>query len=78
VFTEFHTHQIRTISECKLLNPLKFWTTGEIDTKEGVAIIEGLEHLIVPLNSSEVGTPQVDLNGADGEAVIHQPLPQRL
>ena len=51
-----------TAMESKLFNALKFGTAGEVDTKEGRALAEGL--LLPPPNGSEVGAPQVELNGA--------------
>ena len=50
-----------TASKRIIRNSLKFGTTGEVDSKEGGAIAEGL--LVAPRKQSEVGTPQVELNG---------------
>ena len=75
MFTEYHTHEMETLNERSLRNALKFGTPGEVNSKEGVAFVEGLP--AVPPNCSEVGAPQVELNGAVGEALILQPLPQR-
>jgi len=61
-----------TAAERKLWNALKFWTTGEVNSKEGGAHGEGLE--LAPPNCSEVGTPPVELNGAVEEALIPQPV----
>ena len=61
--------------ESKPWNALKFRTSCEVNSKEGVAIAEGL--LLPPPNCSEVGAHQVELDGAVGEALILQPLPQR-
>ena len=60
-----------TASERILWNALKFGTAGEVNSKEGRALAEGCPPL--PPNCSEVGAPQVDLNGAVGEALIQQP-----
>ena len=65
-----------TVSERKLWNALKFGQSGEVDSKEGGASAEGL--LIVPPNCSEVGSPQVEFNGAVGEALVPHPLQQSL
>ena len=65
-----------TALERKPWNALKFGTTGEVDSQEGVSFAEGLG--VLQPNSSEVGTPQVELNSAVGEALFLQPLPQRL
>jgi len=64
-----------TASECKLRNALKFATAGEVNSKEGRAPAKGLH--TVPPNCSEVGTPQVELHRAVGEALIQQPPLQR-
>ena len=63
-----------TVTERKRWNALKFGTTGEVNSKEGGAPAEGL--LLAPPNCSEVGTPQVELDGA---VAPHgsQPIPQR-
>jgi len=63
-----------TLTECMHQNALKFGTTGEVDSKEGVAFVEGL--LLPPPNCSEVRAPQGELNGAVGEANILQPALQ--
>jgi len=63
-----------TYTERLLWNALKFWTAREVDSKEGLAHAEGL--LVPPPNCSEVGTPQVELDGAVGEALIQQPYMQ--
>ena len=63
-----------TATESKLRNALKFETTGEVDSQEGVALAGGL--LVVPPNCSEVGEPQVELDGAMGKALITKPPPQ--
>ena len=57
------------------LNALKFGTAGEVDPKEGMAHAEGL--LLPPPNCSEVGAPQVELDGAVGNALTLQPPLQR-
>jgi len=75
VLTKYHAHEIVTITERHLRNGLKFGTAGEVDSKEGVAPVEGLE--LAPTNISEVVTPQGEIDGAVGEALITQPPPQR-
>ncbi len=52
-------------------NVLKFGTSREINSQEGLSAAEGL--LVVPPNRSEVVTPQVELDGAVGEVPILQP-----
>ena len=74
--TEYHTHEIITIRERKLRNALKFRQSGEVYSKEGVAPAEGL--LLPPPNCNEVVTPQEELNGTVGEALIQQPNMQFL
>ena len=74
MFTEYHAHEMVTHSERILRNALKFGQSGEVNSKEGVAPAEGL--VVVPPNCNEVGTPQVELDGAVGEARIHQPATQ--
>ena len=71
MFTEYHTHEMVTLTERILRNALKIGTSREVDSKEGVATAEGL--LIAPRNCSEVWSLQVELNGAVGEALIQQP-----
>jgi len=71
MLTEYHTHEMLTVTERELRNALKFGTTGEVNSKEGGAPAEGL--LITPPNCNEVGKPQVELDGAVGEALIEQP-----
>jgi len=34
VLTEYHAHEMATVSERKLWNALKFRATGEVDLKE--------------------------------------------
>ena len=75
MLTEYHTHEMLTVIERKYRNALKFGTTGEVDSKEGVARAEGSK--LAPPNCNEVGSPQVKLNGAVVEALIQQPLLQR-
>ena len=60
-----------TVSERTHRNALKFGTTGEVNSKEEWAQAEGF--LFTRLNCSEVGIPQVELNGAVGEALVLQP-----
>ena len=74
MFTEYHTHEIATLSERTTWNALKFGQSGEINLQEGWAHAEGL--VAVPPNCSEVGAPQVEIDGAMGEAPIQQPLSQ--
>jgi len=76
VFAEYYHHEMAAGSERKLWNALKFGQSGEVNSKEGLAIVEGLE--LTPPNCSEAVTPQIELNGAVGEALILQPPPQRL
>ena len=57
-----------TGTERHLRNALKFGTSREVDSKEGVARDEGF--LFATPNDSEVLAPQVDLDGAVGEALI--------
>ena len=76
VLTEYHTQESVTESERHLRNALKFGQSGEVNSKEGRAPAEGL--LLAPPNCSEVGTPQGELNGAMGEALVQQPPLQRL
>ena len=64
-----------TAPERSLRNALEIGASREVDSKEGLAIREGL--LVVPRKRSDVGTPQLDLNGAVGEALIPKPIPQR-
>jgi len=71
VLTEYEPHEMATLSERKLWNALKFETSGEVDSKEGVAQAEG--YLLPPPNFGEVGKPQVDLNGAVGESLVLHP-----
>ena len=74
MLTEYHTHEMVTATERSLWNALKFETTREVDSKEGATPAEGF--LVPPPNCSEVGSPQVELDGAIGEALIRQPPPQ--
>ena len=60
-----------TATERMLRNALKFGTTGEVDSKEGVAPVERLK--LAPPNRSEVVSPQLELNVAIGEALALQP-----
>ena len=76
MFTEYRTYEMATVIERSRWNAHKFGTSGEVDSKEGVAIAEGL--LAAPPNCSEVETPPVELNGAVGEALMMQPLRQCL
>ena len=62
VFTEYHTHEMVTISERHLRNALKFGAASEVDSKEGAAIADGL--VLVPPNCSEVETHQGEIDGA--------------
>jgi len=65
-----------TATKGLLRNALKFGTSGEVDSKEGVAPAEG--YRLVPFNCIEVGSLQVELNGAVGEALVQQPPRQCL
>ena len=60
-----------TFSERTIRNALKFGTTGEVYSKEGLAHAEGF--LFAPPNCSEVVALPVELNGAVGEALVLQP-----
>ena len=72
MLTKYHTREMATATERHLRNTLKFRTAGEVNSKEGVALTEGL--LLPPPNRSEVETPQVKLNRAVGEAFMtHNP-----
>ena len=71
MLTEYHTLEMLTASERTRLNALKFGTTGEVNSKEGRAQTKGL--LNSPPNCSEVGAPEVELNGAVEEALILKP-----
>ena len=71
MLTEYDTHEMVTFSERIIRNALKFGTAGEVNSKEGRALVEGFE--LVPPNCSEVGKPQGELDGAVGEALIQQP-----
>ena len=68
---EYQTHEMTIFTERKHRNALKFGTSGEVESKEGWAIAEGLE--LAPPNCIEVRAPQGELNGAVGEAIITQP-----
>ena len=74
VFTEYRAHKMVTAKERSLRNALKFGTSREVNSKEGRAHAEGVE--LAPPNCSEVGEPQVELDGAIGEVHILQPLLQ--
>ena len=76
MLAEYHIHEMARLSERSLRNALKFGTTVEVNSQEGRAHEEGL--MVVPTNRSEIGSPEVDLNGAVGEALVLQPPPQRL
>ena len=62
MLTEYHAHEMATATELSLRNALKFGTAGEVDSKEGVSQTEWL--LFSPPNCSEVGAPQIELDGA--------------
>ena len=68
MLTEYHTHEMLAATERMLRDALKFGTAGEVDTKKGGAHAEGL--LALQSAFSEVGTPQVEPNGAGEEAQI--------
>ena len=76
MITKYHAHEMVTITERHLRNALKFGTSREVNSKEGVAPIEGLE--LAPPNCSKVGVPQGELEGAVGKALINQPHLQSL
>ena len=59
-----------TDNEAIVRNALKFGQSGEVNSKEGQADAEGLE--LAPPNRSEVGSPQLELNGAVGEALVQK------
>ena len=68
MLAEYHAHEMATLSERILRNALKFGQSGEVNSKEGCAFVEGL--LVAPPNCNEIESPQVELNGAVGEALI--------
>jgi len=68
VITEYYAHEMVTAKEHSLWNALKFRTSGEINSKEGVAIAEGTE--LLPPNCSEAGSHQVELDRGVGEPLI--------
>ena len=70
MFAEYHAHEMLTATKRSMRNALKFVTSGEVYSKEGWEDAEGL--LGPPPNCSDVGTPQVELDGAIGEALIPQ------
>jgi len=59
------------VTERKLLNALQFWTAGEVNSKEGCTIPEWF--LLPQTKCSEVGAPQVELDGAVVEALVLNP-----
>jgi len=63
-----------TATERTHRNALKFGASGEVDAKEGVATAQGMD--IAQSNCSEVLSPQIELYGAIGEALMLQPLLQ--
>ena len=73
MLTECHAHEMATAKECIIRNALKFGTTGEVNSKEGEARVEGSD--VAPSSCSEVGAPQGELNGAVGETGITKPHP---
>ena len=74
MLTEYHAYEMLTARERTLWNALKFRTTREVYSKQGVASVEWL--IVAPINRSEVGTPQGELNGAVGEVLLPKPRPQ--
>ena len=75
MLTEYHTHEIVTATERILYNALKFGTSGEVDSKEGRAEAEWL--VAVPPNCNEVETPQGEIDGVVGEALVTNSPQQR-
>ena len=73
MFTEYQAHEMLTISERTFPNTLKFGTSGEVNSQEGINLLQRIHPS--PPNCSEVVTPQVELNGAVGEALIRQLVP---
>ena len=65
-----------TASKRTIRNALKFGTTREVNSQEGGARAEGCH--LAPPNCSEVGTPQIELDGAVGEVLILQPFPEHM
>jgi len=64
-----------TAKERTIRNAPKLGASGEVNSKEGKAPTE--LSLFAPPNCREVVTPKEELNGAVGEALVPQPLPQR-
>ena len=52
VLTEYHAHEMVTATERTPWNSLKFGHSGEVNSKEGRARVEGM--LVAPFNCSEV------------------------
>jgi len=75
VLTEYNLHEMATATERLLWKALKVGTSSEVNSKKGGAQAEGLE--LDPSNCSEVGAPQVELNGVVREALFLKPPPQR-
>ena len=75
MLTEYRIHKMGTAIKRMLWNALKFGTSREVNSKEGGALDEGWE--LAPPICSEVVAPQVELDGAVGEALIQQHPPQR-
>ena len=71
------THETVTVTKRHLRNALKFGQTGEVNSKEGEALAQGLL-AVRPGYDSEVGAPQGELNGTMGEALIQHPPHQCL
>ena len=79
MLTEYHTREMATLAERTKRNALKFGTTGEVDSQKGLAHAEGLLLVLLPPpNCIEVGSPQVELDGAVGGALVQQPPLQRV
>jgi len=74
MITEYHAHEMATISERCYWNALKFGQAGEVNSKEREAPIEGW--FLAPPICNDVGTPQGELEGAVGDALIQQPAMQ--
>ena len=60
MLTEYHTHEMATFTERHPSNALKFGTTGEVNSKEGRALVEGRFPILMV--KIEVGTHQVELD----------------
>ena len=76
MLAEYHPYEMVIFINRELRNALKFGTSGEVNSKKGEAPAEGL--MLPPPNCSEVGAPQVELNGTVLPRGSQYPLLQRL